>query len=90
MRDKLLIVTGGAGAIGEQTILLANKAGYKTLSLDLVYSKYADKSLVVDVSKEDEMEPAFKEIDHIDALVCLASTISGMTLKIFHGGHGST
>jgi NAD(P)-dependent dehydrogenase (short-subunit alcohol dehydrogenase family) len=74
MRNKLLILTGGAGIIGKQTIFLAKKAGYKTLSLDLVYSKYADKSLVVDISKEDEVESAFKEIDCLDALVCLAST----------------
>ena len=74
MRNKLLILTGGAGTIGRQTIFLAKKAGYETLSLDLVYSQYADRSLVVDISKEDEVESAFKEIDCLDGLVCLAST----------------
>ena len=73
MRNKLLILTGGAGTIGRQTIFLAKKAGYETLSLDLVYSQYADRSLVVDISKEDEVESAFKEIDCVDGLVCLAS-----------------
>ena len=73
MRNKLLILTGGAGIIGKQTIFLAKKAGYKTLSLDLVYSKYADRSLILDISKEDEVASAFKKIERLDALVCLAS-----------------
>jgi len=73
MQNKLLILTGGAGTIGRQTIFLAKKAGYETLSLDLVYSEYADRSLIVDISKEDEVASAFKEVDCLDALVCLAS-----------------
>ena len=72
MRKKVLVVTGGAGNIGKETILLAKKAGYETFCLDLKSSKYAHRSILVDISKEEEVEKAFEEIDHINALVCLA------------------
>ena len=72
MSKKVLVVTGGAGNIGRETILLAKKAGYETFCLDLKSSKYANRSILVDISKEEEVEKAFKEIDHINALVCLA------------------
>ncbi|PQM63172.1 MAG: hypothetical protein CML38_10900, partial [Rhodobacteraceae bacterium] len=72
MRKKVLVVTGGAGNIGKETILLAKKAGYETFCLDLKRSKYANRSVLVDISREEEVEKAFKEIDHINALVCLA------------------
>ena len=72
MSKKVLVVTGGAGNIGRETILLAKKAGYETFCLDLKSSKYANRSILVDISKEEEVEQAFKEIDHINALVCLA------------------
>ena len=72
MGKKVLVVTGGAGNIGRETILLAKKAGYETFCLDLKSSKYANRSILVDISKEEEVEQAFKEIDHINALVCLA------------------
>ena len=72
MNKKVLVVTGGAGNIGRETILLAKKAGYETFCLDLKSSKYANHSIPVDISKEEEVEQAFKEIDHINALVCLA------------------
>ena len=72
MIKKVLVVTGGAGNIGRETILLAKKAGYETFCLDLKSSKYAHHSILVDISKEEEVEKAFEEIDHINALVCLA------------------
>ena len=72
MNKKVLVVTGGAGNIGRETILLAKKAGYETFCLDLKSSKYANHSIPVDISKEEEVKQAFKEIDHINALVCLA------------------
>ena len=72
MSKKVLVVIGGAGNIGKETILLAKKVGYETFCLDLKSSKYAHRSILVDISKEEEVEKAFKEINHINALVCLA------------------
>ncbi len=78
MGKKRIIITGGTGRTGKQTIFLAKKAGYETVSLDLKNSRYADKSFIVDISKEDEVALAFSEIGYLDALVCLAGTnISG-------------
>ena len=61
MRKKVLVVTGGAGNIGREIVLLAKKAGYETFCLDLKSSKYANRSILVDISKEKEVEKAFKK-----------------------------
>lgn len=72
MSDKVLVLIGGAGNIGSEVILLANKVGYETVSFNTKKSKFATHSKLVDISNEEELRHAFKGIKHINALVCLA------------------
>ena len=72
MSKKVLVIIGGAGNIGIETILLANDAGYETVSFDTKKSKFATHSKLVDISDQEQLRNAFKGIKHINALVCLA------------------
>lgn len=69
---RKLVVTGGAGGIGSELISLAQNEGYHTSSLDLAESTGADDSMVVDLTREDQIKAAFTRVGEFDVLVCIA------------------
>jgi NAD(P)-dependent dehydrogenase (short-subunit alcohol dehydrogenase family) len=63
LKGKTAVVTGAARGIGQATSDLLEKAGAKVFRIDL------DAGILCDVSDEEQVEKAFKEIGAVDILV---------------------
>ena len=84
-KRKTVVVTGGAGGLGQAVVALLKHKGWTTVSLDLRSDNHTDSShtpdlaLVADVSSSSQIADAFKQVEEqfhsLDALICLAGVV---------------
>ena len=69
-----IAITGGAGGIGSSLTRRLQTAGRQSVSLDLNPNPEATESHLLDVSDESAIAVAFRQIDSLSGLVCIAGT----------------
>jgi NAD(P)-dependent dehydrogenase (short-subunit alcohol dehydrogenase family) len=69
-----IAITGGGGGIGTALVHLAQAAGFRTVSIDLVPNADADQSIVLDLTDEIAVSAAFDSIGDLAGLACIAGT----------------